>query len=1222
MEQAFVQEFLRDIVRDQLQEVLTLLRQKGLIWRENCFLAETGAVEAYFHIHPLFTFRLQSYLATWAAMTREADTYYSFFRSPYWGFATYYDKRVFEFDDSDSLNANISREKMVLELDNVISALEIWLSTEESSYLPSWILSRMGQSFNLAILGKDQFRKVLDTLDHIVEHFRDAVTKTPGSPKLEISQTVKVISFLRAAEILQNMYFATEEWSLVRHYTNIIEEVLDANEPVLESSEWVKAQRAQTRMVKGYESFARAAYKEAKDMFEANLAGVDPQEISTTTRVGYLKIRFMNALGLWKCQLEDPDYHLKSMSKRLESIKEKVMEWSLAASSITTGHGHNDHKYILDLMARWEPMIDQIFRASEDGGEGEGIVSLHFYVAFARLIYVQKIDDLNSFVEETGKNFPMRQNAMKTMYSTFAKANVLRAPQNLSSALLTGLTNAYHDQIDDVGISSYLQQLTAALVKSDDYETALETHDRWTLMRRTKREAADKHIELADEYTLALCYYGIGDFEKAQSHCDNALQLSSNTKADKVRLASLHIAAMLELRSGNFTRAVQHLSEAGVLAYAEESNAQYQKKGSIVQMIYAVGCFAMAFVEDESILSKEKQPILVSSTGNKQFPREGPGVSQARERKRPSEILKELFSAASEKIGVMKTLNFIAELSSSPGTFINEENNISWERVECHLFGTRTSEEPDPWNTVANSVIRMASSLRDESQRSILWHICGGANCDLSSFSRFGLPTDSLPVEIFTPEVAKHLVKLVLDFGANHSLFDNEGRTPLMRAVETNNFEIADLLLQHGADPDYQSFVDETALHEAIKRQNLAQVQYCLSNAFPLNTRNLNGMTALGVAVSLDSTEICRTLLRSGANPLARDYIGRSCLRLSLEFSKYDNFCACLGTLTTMPRDELADILLDYGYTHTNVNEILVAAEDFPQYIVELLKEITIPPDCLTRPDKAGVTFFHRAAWLYPQEAVYHIFLQWGADPSIQEDCFGLTVLHLTAANSNASQMYQLIKSERDGASDSKDRIMNLNALDMVAWNGITGKLTGENFEIDISLPARKHLLTKYFVAWAKKCRDRYVVPLTAAEIKSLVEFKRVAAFSEPQGLENDPRASAFQRATVDYAYASMAARNPGPGRSFTSQAAARLSGVENMLRGIAEADASEELPQERWDILWALNPLRMPHVFYFDRHGVCHYTEPLYQREDPTYRVWVVDEHGLVKGVLGALDV
>jgi hypothetical protein len=53
------------------------------------------------------------------------------------------------------------------------------------------------------------------------------------------------------------------------------------------------------------------------------------------------------------------------------------MDWCSAAASINTGHGWNEHnKYLVDYMVLWESMTDQLVRSSEDGGEGEGFVSL------------------------------------------------------------------------------------------------------------------------------------------------------------------------------------------------------------------------------------------------------------------------------------------------------------------------------------------------------------------------------------------------------------------------------------------------------------------------------------------------------------------------------------------------------------------------------------------------------------------------------------------------------------------------------------------------------------------------------------------------------------------------------------------------------------------------------------------------------------------------------
>jgi hypothetical protein len=73
---------------------------------------------------------------------------------------------------------------------------------------------------------------------------------------------------------------------------------------------------------------------------------------------------------------------------------------------------------------------------------------------------------------------------------------------------------------------------------------------------------------------------------------------------------------------------------------------------------------------------------------------------------------------------------------------------------------------------------------------------------------------------------------------------------------------------------------------------------------------------------------------------------------------------------------------------------------------------------------------------------------------------------------------------------------------------------------------------------------------------------------------------------------------------------------------GVVEDDMKDETVESRWSIPWRHNPCRWPHVFYMDRNGKCQFTEPLFEREDPAYRVWAVDEFGLVKGVLGAVTL
>jgi Ankyrin repeat len=875
------------------------------------------------------------------------------------------------------------------------------------------------------------------------------------------------------------------------------------------------------------------------------------------------------------------------------------------------------------------------------------------------------------------------------MHASLESGDVFKSPNNLSSALLTGLTDAYGDQVDDTGLTKYYEELTAVLIQRDsNYEAALQVHARWVQIRRTNEGRVDKHVALVDEYVYAVCYLNLGQHARAEPHCLRALELAEETRTDKTWLACLHIAAILELRKGKYTSAFRHICKAGALAYAEDNNAGYVKEGSIAQILFTIGCFAMGIFEDEDVVPRSKQPILIAVQAQLQFPAQLTDKDQGREKRKPSQIIQELVAAAAEVLGPARTIIALAQLGSSPTKFLKGDkmDDIAWVALEKQLFAeataplhresslaqfspgvqnaeqakterelrrtptdsiapiqrtlsfeiedaaevgksmqakTATEQDTDSWLPALHHWLKLYSSVRDPDQRTILWHVSGGQQCDLSAFTAFGIKPEDLPAELLTVEISLPLVKFLLESEANHTLFDKDGRTAFMRAVETGSFDIADLFLDHGADQDSKSFVDETALHEAIQRQDPLAVNYCICHGCSLVVRNLNGETALAMAVRRDSTEICTLLLRAGANPLTRDYIGRGCLRLALEYEQYDNFKACIKTLHGMPTDEFMDVLLDYGYTNVSLNEIITEAQSFDQDILELVKECSDIPADLTRRDKAGVTFYHHAAWKFTPEQVYNIFVRSGADWTIQEDCYGLMVLHLAAVNSNPMGMMAVLMNEGNVEDNVQDRIMNKKAVEMIMWTGFTMELGApdSDFHHEFKIDAKKSLSMKYFVSWVKQCRLRYIRPLSEEEVEELVDFRRTLAFGPPEGSEGfNARILALQNAIIDIAYGSQAAENPRSSTAFASRAAELLHNGQKMWTGMVDDDTSDEMCELRWSFPWRFNPSRWPHVFYMDRNGKCQFTEPLFEREDSVYRVWVVDEYGLVKGVLGAV--
>lgn len=120
------------------------------------------------------------------------------------------------------------------------------------------------------------------------------------------------------------------------------------------------------------------------------------------------------------------------------------------------------------------------------------------------------------------------------------------------------------------------------------------------------------------------------------------------------------------------------------------------------------------------------------------------------------------------------------------------------------------------------------------------------------------------------PEV----VKLLLAYGANpHITAANNQKTALQFTVEENDLGLSALLLEHGANPNTVS-ADNTrtsVLRTAIENQNFQIAELLLTKGADPNKTNSQGSTALH---AVDDVELARLLLKHGANPEATNRQG------------------------------------------------------------------------------------------------------------------------------------------------------------------------------------------------------------------------------------------------------------------------------------------------------------------------------------------------------------
>lgn len=123
------------------------------------------------------------------------------------------------------------------------------------------------------------------------------------------------------------------------------------------------------------------------------------------------------------------------------------------------------------------------------------------------------------------------------------------------------------------------------------------------------------------------------------------------------------------------------------------------------------------------------------------------------------------------------------------------------------------------------------------------------------------------------------------------SWVDMTGMTPFIRAAESGDLRVMQLLLEHGADPHLTTFGGTTALMAAAgvnwtvaqtftesAASSLEAAKLCLSLGLDVNASNSMGLTPLLGAANRGFNDMLRLLVSHGADLEARDAVGRSAM--------------------------------------------------------------------------------------------------------------------------------------------------------------------------------------------------------------------------------------------------------------------------------------------------------------------------------------------------------
>lgn len=141
------------------------------------------------------------------------------------------------------------------------------------------------------------------------------------------------------------------------------------------------------------------------------------------------------------------------------------------------------------------------------------------------------------------------------------------------------------------------------------------------------------------------------------------------------------------------------------------------------------------------------------------------------------------------------------------------------------------------------------------------------------------------------------IVEMLLNAGADPNFQDHNGNTALMFAMQDGNQEIVKLLLANVANPNIQNKRGNTALMGAIYYGKDAVVPLLIEYGAHINLKNKDGDTALIIAAGKGNSNSVRLLLENSADKTITNNGGKT----ALDIAKEKNNPAIINLLQNPP---------------------------------------------------------------------------------------------------------------------------------------------------------------------------------------------------------------------------------------------------------------------------------------------------------------------------------
>jgi ankyrin repeat protein len=152
---------------------------------------------------------------------------------------------------------------------------------------------------------------------------------------------------------------------------------------------------------------------------------------------------------------------------------------------------------------------------------------------------------------------------------------------------------------------------------------------------------------------------------------------------------------------------------------------------------------------------------------------------------------------------------------------------------------------------------------------------------------------------------SKEVLRL-LKAGAYVNYKTDEGVTPLMYAVQNEDFEVCKILLLNGANPNIKPYNGIPALITATKLGNIEIAEYLIRSKADINITDDQGSTSLMYASAFNYYDLCDMLLYYDASVNIQDKYGNTALILASYYGNTDIVELLMNNKATLEKSDFA----------------------------------------------------------------------------------------------------------------------------------------------------------------------------------------------------------------------------------------------------------------------------------------------------------------------------